>query len=365
LEKEMQLLRDKLARKNKIIAELQRSIVHADETTRDAERKLNASVEESRKHSNDVQVAQNSLRVAENKILNQEKAMEQMQLCSRQRDLEQQKIIQDQSARILELEKANRTLNNEKAVLSAAVEARESKLAQMAELKASLATVSAKLSQQETIQQELVECEHRCSQITVDLERVQKQESNVRKELADARAQIDSLNLFLKEEAAKTTNHQLELEKEQMKVQKLKAERNSFKQKADSLAKEISRVCRNGRTMRDVEKIISDDFTRKQEVELLRKQKQNALDEAQTYRILMEQAQMTQKLMGKGIMTEYESMSMAKLSHRNTELERLVSELTEYITAKEMQLDTMKQINDALQAEMRSLAKASLSKNEV
>jgi hypothetical protein len=35
------------------------------------------------------------------------------------------------------------------------------------------------------------------------------------------------------------------------------------------------------------------------------------------------------------------------------------------VSAKEMQLETMKQINDALQAEIRDLAKVNMSKNDV
>jgi DNA anti-recombination protein RmuC len=86
------------------------------------------------------------------------------------------------------------------------------------------------------------------------------------------------------------------------------------------LAKEIGCVCHNGHTVREVEKIIAD----------------NGMDH-----------------------------DSAKLLERNAKLERLLSELTEYLNAKEMQLDTMKQINDALQLEIRDLAKASMSNNDV
>ena len=54
-----------------------------------------------------------------------------------------------------------------------------------------------------------------------------------------------------------------------------------------------------------------------------------------------------------------------KLMKRNAELERLLLDLTEYVTAKEMQLDTLKHVNAALQTEIRDLAKASMSRNDV
>jgi hypothetical protein len=46
-------------------------------------------------------------------------------------------------------------------------------------------------------------------------------------------------------------------------------------------------------------------------------------------------------------------------------LERIVSELTEYVGAKEMQLETLKQVNAALEKEIHALAQAHMNKNEV
>jgi ribosomal protein L18E len=54
-----------------------------------------------------------------------------------------------------------------------------------------------------------------------------------------------------------------------------------------------------------------------------------------------------------------------KVLERNVQLEHLLSELTEYLSAKEMQLETFKQVNDALQTEIRDLAKANMSKNDI
>ena len=54
-----------------------------------------------------------------------------------------------------------------------------------------------------------------------------------------------------------------------------------------------------------------------------------------------------------------------QLINRNNELERLLTELTEYITAKEMQLDTIKNINNTLQLEIKNLIKCNMNKNDV
>jgi D-hexose-6-phosphate mutarotase len=42
-----------------------------------------------------------------------------------------------------------------------------------------------------------------------------------------------------------------------------------------------------------------------------------------------------------------------------------LSERSEYVSAKEMQLETYKQVDDALQVEIRDLAKANMSKNDI
>jgi hypothetical protein len=143
-----------------------------------------------------------------------------------------------------------------------------------------------------------------------------------------------------------------------MKIQKLKAERNSHKQKGDSLAKEMSRVCRDGRTIREIEKILADDATRREEVLLLREQKRKALEQVEHFRTAYEQSLCVQRLSG----LDHDA---GKLLERNAELERLLSELTEYLNAKEMQLETMKLVNDTLQSEIRDLAKANMSKNDI
>ena len=183
-------------------------------------------------------------------------------------------------------------------------------------------------------------------------------ESARRQALDDALAQITALELQLQSEQARTASHQSDLDNEQMKIQKLKAERNSYKQKGDSLAKEMARVCRHGRTVRDVERILADDVARREEVVLLREQKREALAQWEHFRTAYEQSLGVQKLAG----LDHDA---GQLLQRNAELERIVMELTEYLNAKEMQLETFKLVNDALQLEIRGLAKASMSDHDV
>jgi chromosome segregation ATPase len=228
----------------------------------------------------------------------------------------------------------------------------------MAELQSSLEEMTTQVSQQHEMQKLVDQLNERWKDAQSNADRIALAKIESEKELEGISSELKMVKEQLGKEVSKTVSHQSELEKEQMKIQKLKAERNSYKQKGDSLAKEMACICRNGRTVREVEKILADDATRRQEVELLREQKRKAVEELEHYRKAYEQSLHVQLVAG----LDHET---AKLLERNAELERLLSELTEYVTAKEMQLETMKEVNDALQNEIRDLAKANMRKNEI
>jgi hypothetical protein len=266
--------------------------------------------------------------------------------------------VESQSDKIAELEKAVRTLTNEKALLSAAVEARESKLAKMAELQKSFDEMTLRIKEQDAVRLDMDEAGRRYDDVSAKLESVYKSESDGKVSLDQSKKDCFDLKAQLKAEERKTNACKSEIEVQQMKIQKLIAERNSYKQKGDSLSKEIGLVCRKGRTIRDVEKILVDDIPRRQEVKLLREQKRQALEDLQQCRTAYDQSRMAQKIAG----MDHDS---TKVLERNVQLEHLLSELTEYLSAKEMQLETFKQVNDALQTEIRDLAKANMSKNDI
>merc|ERR1712166_1672991 len=90
-------------------------------------------------------------------------------------------------------------------------------------------------------------------------------------------------------EQEKASSCQSQLEAIQKQNQQLKGERNNYKQKNESLSKEVARLCRGGRNIRDIEKLIADHESLLQEAELLRIQKRKALEDAHRYRTLYEQ----------------------------------------------------------------------------
>jgi hypothetical protein len=358
MEEEMLFLRTKLTRKDKVVSELQRQITWSETVFQKTKQSLSTTQQELTQSKQDCVQVQQSLKTAQTTIHSHEASVIRLQGDQSIRLSTFENKLLTQTDKITELEKANRNLQNEKAVLAAAVEARESKLGKMGELQESFEKLSIQVAQTETLRMELFNSNQKYADIQKELERVSQFEKTLQQDLDQAKASAEKLTTRLTEEELKTFSSQAQLASLQKKNQLLKAERNNFKQKNDSLSKEISKLCRNGRTIKEIEKIIGDHEARAHEVEALRKQKRKALEDVHMYRTSYEQSKVAQQLAG----VDYETR---KALERNAEMERLLSELTEYLTAKEMQLGTLKQVNAALQAEIHSLAQASLNNNEV
>ena len=91
----------------------------------------------------------------------------------------------------------------------------------------------------------------------------------------------------------------------------------------------MSRICRNGRGINEIEKIIHDEETRKMEVQVLTQQKRKAMEEVEVYRAAFESSL---RVHGKANIPE----EAIRALDQKTELERVLSDLTEYLNAKEM-----------------------------
>lgn len=110
----------------------------------------------------------------------------------------------------------------------------------------------------------------------------------------------------------------------------MKAEKKSSKQRVDSLAKEMSRICKNGMDINSIENIIQEHTLMTKEVTLLRSQKRKALDELEACKLVFEDSIQAQQRVG----IEGEATTALK---KCMEFERVITELTEYVNAKEMQ----------------------------
>jgi hypothetical protein len=360
---ELITLRVKLERKNRLVSELQRHMGHMESSLAAAERRIehlekSMAVQDSEKAN-----AEDSLRRSEKRVA----SMQEKQLLH---DKEHEKLVESlneqlkiRDNKIAEAEKTVCKLHNEKAVLLASVEARESKLSKMHELQTSLSEMSSKIAKVDSLRNDLMEANQRAKEANqraqdaeAELERSIASQKATLVQLTDIQSKVNELEDKLRLEKSSTASHHTELEAQQLVNQRLLAERNSFKQKAESLSKEIGRICRNGRSIRDIERVMADDQSRRQETELLREQKRKAISERDDYRAALEQSRMAAQLSGM-------DHDVARVLERNVELERLLSELSEYLGAKEMQLDTLRQVNAALQMELRDLHKMHLNTN--
>ena len=259
--------------------------------------------------------------------------------------------VETQHDKIQELEKSVKTLQNEKAVLQAGVDAREGKLRRMDELQSTNERLETQLKESHSLQSQLDESRRRASELESEIQSVQALVEDGNRQLEAQSKQVADLEHRLKLEHQMVQSCRSDFDAQLLKIQKLKAERNNYKQKGDSLAKEMNQICRYG-TVNQVCKILADEPSRRQEVVLLREQKRKALQELDELRSIQHDQRM-------GV----EKQSFNDGGQRTAELERILAELTEYVSAKEMQLETCQQVNEALQQELARNSAIQMSKN--
>jgi hypothetical protein len=358
LELELQQTRSKLSRKDKVVSDLQRQLSQSDSKLQKTERNLSLYQQDLKKTLDDSKDCRKKLRLAEKRSETHEANMIRVKGDHAMNATFLEKRIVAQSEKISELEKSVRSHQNEKAVLSAAVEARDSKLEKMNGLQTALDSLSVKVAKGDSLRSEMTDLGRRYAVLCSDLEKVAASETECKEQLQMTLSTMNELCQNLESETTRRKQCQKELENVQRTTQTLKSERNSYKQKSESLTKEVGRLCRGGRTLQDVEKVLTDEVSRKTEIEVLRSQKKKALEDLHQYRSAYEQQLVAQLNMGV-------DGAALKALEQKAELERVVSDLTEYINAKEMQLETMRQVNEALTDEMKQLAKANMDKNDI
>ena len=174
--------------------------------------------------------------------------------------------------------------------------------------------------------------------------------------------QIEQLKVQLQESQENARKEQkaaerckAQMESANVRCQKLKVELRSAKQKVESLSKDISRAHATTRnSSKDVErakkmKLIEQEWLElKEEISRLTSEKRQITEERDESRRLHEQSIKSQ--VEAGI-----DEKVVRALTRYDDLERVVSELTEYVSAKEMQLETMMEVNKSLQEEISSL----------
>lgn len=361
LQRELELLRSKMMQKDTMVTELQRQVQGSEAAHQTTKHALASTHQDLKQSQEDCERIQMSKRHVERTMQSQHEAVQHIEADHRAVIQGFEGRLSQKADKIAELEKLNRALQNEKAVLGATVEARESKLVKLEELQVSNSELSKKVAGQGALETQLEESRKKCERLQASFESRQEAETNCRAELEAAKGTIESIRKRIRGEQDKAFSCQSQLETLQKKNQQLQGERNGLKQKNESLSKEVARLCRGGKNIRDIEKVLADHESLLQETELLRAQKRKALEDAHKYRILLEQAKAAEELM----LLKPDEKETLRILERTGELERLLSEMTDYVSAKQMQMDTMKEVNEELQKEIHSLAKANLRRDEV
>ena len=358
MQHEMDLLRAQLTRKDRLVTDLQRQAEKFDIAHHNTRQSLESAQYQLKESQQDCERVLSSKRHIERSMQSHREATQRAESDHNVVVKEFANKIKERDEKISEMEKQNLVLRNEKAVLGASVEARESRLIKMDHLQAKNTELTQRISQQDIILSQMEELQHRNESLLKELESKKKSELSYQKELDAVLDTVENSKTLVRREKDIALSCKTQLEIIEKKNQQLKGERNSYKQKNQSLSKEVARLCRGGRNINDIDKMLDDHDALLQEMELLRVQKRKALEDAHLYRTSYEQLKAA------------EEMSIIKQDtwnafERTAELERLLTEMTEYVTAKDMQLDTIKLVNKTLQEEIHNLAKAHLKSNEV
>jgi len=152
-------------------------------------------------------------------------------------------------------------------------------------------------------------------------------------------------------------------------VRKLKSERNSLKNKNEGLSKEMLKMKKSQVETKEIDKLKAEvkdlklqntevvDKIKKENRDLLTQleaattETRKALDELETTREAHQQSvayQLNASIDGNNDMVTDE---------RINELECIITSLTEHLNAKEMQIETLKQVNEALDNELKEQSK--------
>lgn len=261
---------------------------------------------------------------------------------------------------LLAQEKREKALHNDKAVLEAAVEARDGKIETLTgkvnSLEETLSKQSEELAMIEGLKSNLIQTAKKCSTAERIVAKMKETESELQQDLKSANGIVVDLNN--KFAAAKQNAFKCETE-----LKKLKMERNNLKNKAEGLTKEMSRIriSKNNAEASELSKLKTEARLLSKEISLLNEensslQRQVEVANAEKKDALC-QLEVTYEAHQQSITNFQQSNGNKRVNDvssekRIEELEQVITSMTEYLNAKEMQIETLKQVNKALMDDM-------------
>lgn len=350
---EVTSLREKLARKDKIIAELQRQLADSDADIGVAKSQAQAHQQELAAERESHEATRKTIVQTENRVRLLETERQRLATTHSTEVRNLQSQLQDYSTQAASAVKAHKAIQNEVTILSATLAARENKLSELKNIQEDCRKAQDSLAE---LQQAHRMCQEELAEAKQNVVRMTAARSEAETSRQEMETKLEEAERECEEQTSLAKACRDRLSQEQVIVQKIKAERNSYQQRVESLAKEMSRVCRNGRTVRQVEQILADDAARREEVRVLRSQQQSIRTELDHWRKAHADAVRAA--------TTNDPNSWAR-RERVAELERVVADLTAYVAAQDMQVTTLREVNSTLQTELRDLAQATQKSGEV
>lgn len=159
----------------------------------------------------------------------------------------------------------------------------------------------------------------------------------------------DSLHLLVKERDS-CSDLVLKSNRLEESLLSLQSERKSFKQRIESLTKEMSRMRKNEKAARDFEIILKQNEELQEEIAKLRSERRAISDELEATKIAHEVYVESSEQRGT------KDVDLMRALQKCVELERVVADLTEYLNAKEMQLETVQSANRELCKELLTMS---------
>lgn len=251
-----------------------------------------------------------------------------------------------------QLQKNVKSLENEKSVQNARVQNLQNKAADVAKLQAKVKTLTALSSKSSSLEKQLGIVTEKANALVLSNESLIDENKKMRKISSEATEKLlvvtNKATKFERDfEAANS-----ELAAATKSNQLLIAERNSLKAKSQSIAKDLGRLTKNSRSVKDIEKIIATHEKLVVDNSLLKAEKKYAQETMLEYKEAAEiHADARQRA---GINGEAE-----RAVQQRGELERIIRSMTETIATKDTQIDLMRDVNRKLAKELHDVREKS------
>jgi hypothetical protein len=243
------------------------------------------------------------------------------------------------------LRKELKSVGNEKSVLMARIQNLENKLVTFTSLQESAKKNEKKLSKASETEKALKSTAEGLEVMKNHCKMLETEMKAAMESIAAQQAQLATANQDLASSQKSVASLTEQSEALGDSLQKVTTERNGLKAKYASVAKDLGRLTKNNRSVKEIESLIASYENLAVQNSVLKAERNQALDDVKEYKSATETFLDSRKKAG--LTGEYETALQVK-----AELERIISSLTETVQTKEMQMATMREVNRMLSEEL-------------